>query len=102
MRIDLFDGKVATTPAMLASVERAITTALGRFDGLVRAVQVRIIEGAGRLTTQVTLHAHLCWRGHSTLVAHERSADFYAAIQSAARKLRRALMHVIGKGRARR
>lgn len=102
MRIELHDGPVKPTPAMLAFVNDRLSKAVGRFGDLVQSVRVVIsdINGPkGGVDTRCSLQAAVAWRGHCVVVAEDHSSDFYGAVQAASRKLKRAIGHTVDRGR---
>lgn len=102
MRIELHDGPVKPTPAMLAFVNDRLSKAVGRFGDLVQSVRVVIsdINGPkGGMDTRCSLQAAVAWRGHCVVVAEDHSSDFYGAVQAASRKLKRAIGHTVDRGR---
>lgn len=102
MKIELHDGPVVTTPAMLSYAHNRIGATLGRFGSVIEAVRVVVRDinrPRGGADTLCTLHARVAWRGHSVLVAADHGADFYTAVQSASRKLKLALRRMIDRAR---
>ena len=102
MKIELHDGPVSTTPAMLTYAHNRIGAALGRFGTVIEAVRivVRDITGPrGGADTLCTLHARVSWRGHSVVVAADHGPDYYTAVQSASKKLKLALRRMIDRAR---
>ncbi len=102
MRIELHDGPVKTTPAMLAFVNDRLSKAVGRFGDLVQSVRVVIsdINGPkGGIDTRCSLQAAVAWRGHCVVVADDHSSDFYGAVLGASRKLKRAIGHTVDRSR---
>ena len=102
MKIELHDGPVSTTPAMLSYAHNKIGATLGRFGSLVEAVRIVVRDinaPRGGMDTLCTLHARIAWRGHSVVVAADHGGDFYTAVQSASKKLKLALRRMIDRAR---
>lgn len=102
MRIELNDGTVSTTPAMLQYVHQKIAASLGRFAGVVDAVcvSVRDVNGPrGGVDTRCTIRATVNRSGQGVLIAEEYGQDFYAAVANATRKIRAALRHSLDRSR---
>lgn len=101
MKIELHDGPVSTTPAMLQYAHHKLAAALGRFGSMVQSVRVVVRDATNHkgLDTRCSLHAQVSWRGHSVLVAEEHGPDFYAAVQAASKKLKHALRRMVERSR---
>jgi putative sigma-54 modulation protein len=94
MRIELHDGPIATTPAMITFAQTKLAAAVGHLASLVDSVRivVRDTNGPkGGVDTRCSLHAAVNWKGHSVLVAEDHGPDYYAALTAASRRLRHAL-----------
>lgn len=101
MRIQLVDGRIPTTPGMVAFVHARLGAALDRFASRIREVQVRITDINGpkggldkRCTILVTVG------GGGQVIARGIDADFYAAIGKAVATLKSLVGRRLQRGHA--
>jgi ribosomal subunit interface protein len=97
MRIELHDGPISTTPAMLNFAQEKLSAAVGHLASLVDSVRIVVRDTNGPKggnDTRCSLHAAVNWKGHSVLVAEDHGTDYYSALTAASRKLRHALRHL--------
>lgn len=91
MRIRLIDGAIATTPGMLAFVERHVATALGRFAPGLREIRVRITDvngPKGGVDKRCVILATPKGRSSGVMIARYADTTFYGAIAGAAHSLK--------------
>ncbi|MBL0926737.1 MAG: HPF/RaiA family ribosome-associated protein [Phycisphaerales bacterium] len=100
MQIRLFDGPMATSSAVLDRITSRLTHALQRFGSRIREVEVRLADvngGKGGDDKRVRMLAHVAGLAPVAVEAHHH--DYYAAIDGAADKLKRAVTHSIARHR---
>lgn len=89
MMVQLNDGRIKTTPAMLGFVRAHIGRALQRFEPRITRVDVsfRDLNGPrGGIDKECEIRAQL--RDGSGVTAGVRDQDFYGAVRRAAAKLK--------------
>ena len=100
MQLDIRGQRLALTPALLDHVARRIRFALGRFDGRVRRVTVRVGDVDGPrsgVDKRCQLRVDVAGR---PVTIEELDADLYAAIDRAAERAGRAAQRTLARVRA--
>lgn len=106
MRLQLIDGRIPTSNALMSHVSQKFTNVLKVFADRLGNVQVRITDTngpRGGIDKSCVAYAHI--HGAGAIAVKVKSPDFYGAIDRAAEKLRRAIDRRVsrnkpGKGRA--
>ena len=96
MRLQLIDGKLPTSPALVDHATRKFSRVLKPFARRLGSVEVRIgDQAAGRRGNNriCSVLAHVNRAGLVNVQA--RHQDFYGAVAVAAEKLRRAVEHML-------
>jgi ribosomal subunit interface protein len=100
MRLDIRGRHLALTPAIHEHVKRRMRFALGRFDGGVRRVTVRVADVNGpRGGVDKRCHVHLAVAGRAVTI-EELDRDLYVAIDRAAERVGRAADRALARLRA--
>lgn len=111
MKIQLIDGRIPTTPGMLAFVHSRITAALGRFAARLESIRVRISDINGPrggvdkrcvILATVSGREGAGGRGGGEVIARHFDGDFYAAIAGAVHALKRLVARRLDRGRTKR
>lgn len=92
MNIRLIDGSIQTTPGMMAHVQARLNNSLDRFARHVRDVEIHIKDEngpKGGLDKRCAMHVHI--DGANPIIVEHRDSEFYAAIDQATHKLKRAV-----------
>lgn len=98
MNFRMNEGRIPTSAALVRHAGTKLGAMLRAFADRLGDVQVSIAEEGGRRGSAekrclILAHVH----GAGQVVVEDRQADFYAAIDRAADKLRRAIEHRVGK-----
>ena len=100
MQLDIRGHGLALTPSLLDHVACRIHFALGRFDGWVRRVTVRVADVNGpRGGVDKRCHLRVDVAGRPVTI-EELDADLYAAIDRAAERAGRAARRTLARVRA--
>ncbi|HLO41557.1 MAG TPA: HPF/RaiA family ribosome-associated protein [Phycisphaerales bacterium] len=100
MRLQLIDGRIPTSNALVSHVTQKFTSVLKVFADRLGDVQVRITDvngPKGGVDKSCTAFAHI--HGSGAIAVKVRSTDFYGAIDRAAQKLRRAIDRRVSRSR---
>lgn len=92
MHLDIRGLNLSLTPCLLEHVERRLRFALGRFDGRVTRVAVRVSAGGG-VDKRCRIAVRL--RPVGEIIVEDAGADLYAAIDVAAERIGRSVRHEV-------
>jgi ribosomal subunit interface protein len=102
MNIRVIDGSIQTTPGMVAHIRARLNNALDRFSRHVRDVEIHIKDDngpKGGVDKRCSIHAHI--DGSAPIIVEHRDSEFYAAIDQASHKLKRAVTRFFDRRRDR-
>ncbi len=102
MNIRVIDGSIQTTPGMMAHIRTRLSAALDRFSPQVRDVEIHIRDDngpKGGRDKRCAIHAHI--DGATPIIVEHRDSEFYAAIDQATHKLKRAVSRFFERRRDR-
>lgn len=102
MNIRVIDGSIQTTPGMMAHIQARLNNALDRFARQVRDVEIHIKDEngpKGGRDKRCSIHAHI--DGAGPIIVEHHDSEFYAAIDQASHKLKRAVSRFFDRRRDR-